>query len=138
MEPFVYKVVEGLMAETMFFDDCTFVIRERPEEQGITECSERLFDKTRNKFKRFVKATMEKRNSNERYLILRDEEGNQLHLTGCTSGYGGTGPMGTLYVLNRAGFNIDARYVISAKEFELLLPEEYDYIHGKTARLGKS
>jgi hypothetical protein len=37
-------------------------------------------------------------------MVLRDEHGNELWLSGCSGGYRGTGPMGAGYILLKEGF----------------------------------
>jgi hypothetical protein len=103
----------------------TFVIRDYAEDQGITWQSEALYHKVKDKFGKFTSASIK---GEYDPLILKDEHGNELHLSGCSSGYTGTGPHGTLEVLNDAGFKIDRRFVFSAKTFdELLHPDIIDY-----------
>jgi hypothetical protein len=62
-------------------------------------------------------------------LILVDDCGNQVWLSGCNCGYGGTGPWGTFEVLKQAGiFHKDADFadtrIGSSKHLSWTIPLE--------------
>lgn len=113
-----------------------FAIRNIPFDQGVTFESIRLFEKLKHKFSQFTQAKINasnfinplvrdsEENEDKDYLVMLDDHGNQLHLTGCTCGYTGTGPHGTLEILNKAGFNVDKRFVFYAQAFSLPHPNE--------------
>lgn len=127
-----------------------FAIIETRGNRGNTFESEKLFEKTQKLFSPFIKAVVTNRENDyssfdssntgqvmakltedyTEYLVLVDENRNQLHLTGCTSGYAGTGPHGTHKILEKLGFKVDMRYLISAHQFELYLPEHYEQVYG--------
>jgi hypothetical protein len=64
-------------------------------------------------------------------LILIDKKGNELHLSGCSCGYAGTGSQGTVEILNKAGFEIDRRFVFCSKGFTLFHPNEEKELYGE-------
>ncbi|QWH64326.1 hypothetical protein EXW39_30320 (plasmid) [Bacillus mycoides] len=113
-----------------------FAIRNIPFDQGVTSKSIRLFEKLKHKFSPFTQAKINasnfinplvqnsEENEDKNYLVMLDDKGNQLHLTGCTCGYTGTGPHGTLEILNKAGFCVDKRFVFYAQAFSLSHPNE--------------
>ncbi|WP_332629172.1 hypothetical protein [Halalkalibacter flavus] len=124
-----------------------FAIREHGIDLGVTHKSEDLFNAVKDLFGEFVNAKvcsgtegkMEYDNvlkakrvfeDEDRYLVLIDDAGNQLHLTGCSCGYAGTGPHGTHKILNELGFDIDLRYIISVDTFNLYLPSHYRNAYG--------
>ena len=41
-------------------------------------------------------------------MVLRDAAGNEMRLSGCTTGYAGEGPRGSMQVLVEAGFSAEA------------------------------
>ncbi|MEY2195357.1 hypothetical protein AB7942_21865 [Neobacillus sp. BF23-41] len=63
------------------------------------------------------------------YLILTDSYRNQLHLTGCTCGYDGTGPHGTHEALNILGFKVPMGFIVSAKTFSISHPDNDPEYH---------
>ncbi|MED1383819.1 hypothetical protein [Bacillus mycoides] len=111
-----------------------FAIRNIPFDQGVTSKSIKLFEKLKYKFSQFTQAKINasnfinplirnsEENEDKNYLVMLDDQGNQLHLTGCTCGYTGTGPHGTLEILNKAGFCVDKRFVFYAQAFSLPYP----------------
>lgn len=112
------------------------VIKDYGEDRGVTHKSVALFDAVKDQFERFTEAKIDKelsKDNNMVYgdLILKDKNGNELHLSGCSSGYTGTGPHGTEEVLNKAGFDVDKRFIFSAKEFQLDHPIEEEKYYGK-------
>lgn len=97
---------------------------------GTSESSYRTFRETRARFGEFVKATayintdtgagysentilhvvLDPQGYVIHYyptLILEDEDGKKLALTGTSIGYGGTGPMTLVKILDEAGFKFD-------------------------------
>jgi hypothetical protein len=53
-------------------------------------------------------------------MVLRDANGNEIQLSGCTTGYPGEGPRGAMLVLLEAGWSADeARQVFSAATLQL-------------------
>jgi hypothetical protein len=72
--------------------------------EGVTEQSKAFFLLHRHLFGTFISATM---GDYERAYCLRlyDDVGQVLELRGCTAGYGGEGPHGTLTILRWAGFS---------------------------------
>jgi hypothetical protein len=86
------------------------VYREPPEGAGLTERSKAFFLLNRHRLGAVVAASMgdfERRGregASEACLRLYDDAGRVLALAGCTAGYGGEGPHGTLYVLRLCGF----------------------------------
>ncbi|QWH75527.1 hypothetical protein EXW59_01310 (plasmid) [Bacillus mycoides] len=111
-----------------------FAIRNIPFDQGVTSKSIKLFEKLKYKFSQFTQAKINasnfinplirnsEENEDKNYLVMLDDQGNQLHLTGCTCGYTGTGSHGTLEILNKAGFCVDKRFVFYAQAFSLPYP----------------
>ncbi|WP_199615586.1 hypothetical protein [Paenibacillus alkalitolerans] len=80
-----------------------FIITEGAGFGGDAEMSEKLFEETREMFAAFIKAYI----CEDNYLVLQDQDGNEMHLSGCTSGFPGTGPKGTLNILRKLEFDID-------------------------------
>ncbi|MBP1963304.1 hypothetical protein [Paenibacillus aceris] len=93
----------SMLDETFYPNKRFFVIKEEHSYQGVTHLSEQLFERTKNRFGKFEAASINK----EKYLVLTDENGNELHLTGCTSESTGTGLHGTLNILRKLNFDID-------------------------------
>ena len=53
-------------------------------------------------------------------MVLRDEAGDEIRLSGCTTGYPGEGPRGAMLVLLEAGWSVEeARQVFSAATLRL-------------------
>lgn len=104
-------------------DPC-FAIYEEPSKKGSTAYSLDLLQAVRSEFGEFRKAAVQKVGS---HLVLIDDRGNELHLTGCTCGYHGTGPRGTLEALNGLGFKVDRRFVFSSTSFTLKHPSICEY-----------
>ena len=53
-------------------------------------------------------------------MVLRDQAGNEIRLSGCTTGYPGEGPRGAMLVLLEAGWSVEeARQVFSAANLNL-------------------
>jgi hypothetical protein len=122
--------------------DSFFVIKNRDGDNGITPLSLKLFELVKQEFSNFTCASVSSINKEraisepnsddgiryrldpdrDKYLILTDFRENQLHLTGCTVGYTGTGPRGTHEVLNKLGFKVPMRFIIAMKEFSLEHP----------------
>jgi hypothetical protein len=124
-----------------------FAIREHEINLGVTHKSEDVLNAVQDLFGKFINAKIcsnfedaieysnvikakNEFDDEDRYLVLTDEEGNQLHLTGCTSGYAGSGPHGTHKILNQLGFDVDMRYIISVHTFNLNLPNYYREAYG--------
>ncbi|WP_340373272.1 hypothetical protein [Peribacillus sp. FSL E2-0218] len=112
------------------------IIKDYGDDRGVTDKSVALFEAVKDQFDRFTEAKIDKeisKNNNLIYsaLILKDKNGNELHLSGCSSGYSGTGPHGTEEVLNKAGFDIDSRFIFCAKEFHLDHPIEEKKYYGE-------
>jgi hypothetical protein len=86
------------------------VYREPPEGAGLTERSKAFFLLNRHRLGAVLAASMgdfERRGregASDSCLRLYDDVGRVLALAGCTAGYGGEGPHGTLYVLRLCGF----------------------------------
>jgi hypothetical protein len=56
-------------------------------------------------------------------MILRDHEGNEIRLSGCTSGYNGEGPRGSLRILREVGVSdVDACRVLTDPDVILRAP----------------
>jgi len=80
---------------------------------GATGLSLQFFHGIRDKLGEIVEAeasqeplrteTTEEGYSREYNLILRDDGGNEVWLSGCNCGYGGTGPHGTFEILKEVG-----------------------------------
>ena len=94
------------------------VYREPCEGAGVTERSKAFFLLNRHRLGAVVAASMGdfegrgRGGASEACLRLYDDVGRVLALAGCTAGYGGEGPHGTLYVLRLCGFpegDTDAR-----------------------------
>lgn len=126
--------IDGIPVEEYYYrDDNNKMCLVIKDNEGCTELSKKLLKKVKNNFNKFVIASVDYHDESEikergyrhQYLLLEDEDGNQLHLSGCGSGYQGDGPRGTLEVLNSLGFNIDKRYVYTAKIFRLELSDHY-------------
>lgn len=115
--------INGFPVQFISFEDDNgsphYAITEIENEQGQTPASLELLEAVRNEFHEFKIATVRKKGG---YLILTDYFENELHLTGCSCGYPGTGPHGTLKVLNDLGFEINRRFVFSSTSFELMHP----------------
>jgi hypothetical protein len=86
------------------------VYREPPEGAGVTERSKAFFLLNRHRLGAVLAASMgdfERRGregASDACLRLYDDRGRVLALAGCTAGYGGEGPHGTLYVLRLCAF----------------------------------
>jgi hypothetical protein len=86
------------------------VYPEPPEGAGLTERSKAFFLLNRHRLSTVVAASMgdfetrSQEGASESCLRLYDDRGRVLALAGCTAGYGGEGPHGTLYVLRLCGF----------------------------------
>jgi hypothetical protein len=94
------------------------VYREPPSGAGLTERSKAFFLLNRHRLGAVGAASMgdfERRGregASDSCLRLYDDRGRVLALAGCTAGYGGEGPHGTLYVLRLCAFpegDTDAR-----------------------------
>jgi hypothetical protein len=81
-----------------------------PGAYGVTLQSKAFFVLQRHRLGAFTLATMRDFTNKQEEgpkpapLRLFDEHGRGIELSGCTSGYGGEGPHGTLWVLRIAGF----------------------------------
>ena len=92
--------------------------------EGVTWDSMKVFDSVKKRFRKFVYVEVDKFDgSDTNYLMLKDEDDNELHLAGCNAGYGGIGPNGTLKLLNTLGFNLDERFVFCARTFAIYHPK---------------
>jgi hypothetical protein len=86
------------------------VYREPAEGAGVTERSKAFFLLNRHRLGAVVAASMAdfdvrgRAGASDACLRLYDHAGRVLALAGCTAGYGGEGPHGTLYVLRLCGF----------------------------------
>lgn len=113
-----------------------FVIKDYGEDRGITNKSIALFEAVKDHFDRFKIAKIVKEMNKDNLLldsdlILIDKKGNELHLSGCSCGYAGTGAKGTVEILNKAGFEIDRRFVFCSKGFTLFHPNEEKELYGE-------
>ncbi|MBM7620155.1 hypothetical protein JOC95_002008 [Bacillus tianshenii] len=118
------------------------IIRNFTGENGISRYSLKLFELVKDGFGSFKYAEVsnfDKENASlnpdskdgirlalesfGKYLILTDSNGDELHLTGCSSGYLGTGPHATHEVLNKLGFKVPMRFIAAMKEFQLSHPD---------------
>jgi hypothetical protein len=53
-------------------------------------------------------------------MLLRDDDGNEIRLSGCTTGYPGEGPRGAMLVLLEAGWPVEeSRQVFTAATLNL-------------------
>ncbi|WP_342045975.1 hypothetical protein [Bacillus sp. OTU530] len=143
--PLVCEVEGSKYEEYQLYDDHLkrgyFVIRNIPYDRGITRESISLYGKTKHNFSKFIEAKIDDRNfqnpiinedaDRNDYLILVDDKGNQLHLTGCTCGYSGEGPRGTLEILNKSGFAVNERFVFCAQSFALNHPTIEKNLYGE-------
>ncbi|SFC51960.1 hypothetical protein [Bacillus sp. UNCCL81] len=132
-----------------------FAITEQKSNGGNTFLSLELFAEVKELFGKFERAvicdknsyisdlttiqrTMQKINEQHNdYLVLIDDSGNQLHLTGCKSGYTGTGARGTFELLADLGFDIDMRFIITAHVFDIRLSEYYKEKYSRIAERDK-
>jgi hypothetical protein len=86
------------------------VYREPEEGAGVTERSKAFFLLNRHRLGVVVAASMgdfasrSHEGAGDSCLRLYDDVGRVLALSGCTAGYGGEGPHGTLFVLRLCGF----------------------------------
>jgi hypothetical protein len=86
------------------------VYREPCEGAGVTERSKAFFLLNRHRLGKVIAASMGdfegrgREGASDSCLRLYDDVGRVLALAGCTAGYGGEGPHGTLYVLRLCGF----------------------------------
>lgn len=116
-----------------------FIIKDYGIDTGVTHKSVQLFEKVKDQFKRFSYAKIGiasdkdllKEDEDNQYLILVDTDGNELHLSGCTCGYTGTGPHGTVEVLDKAGFQVGRRYIFTAIAFGIHHPETELELYGE-------
>jgi hypothetical protein len=71
--------------------------------------------------------------SSHRLMVTQDKftYGNELHQSGCTCGYTGTGPHGTVEVLDKAGFQVGRRYIFTAIAFGINHPETELELYGE-------
>ncbi|MBO0999671.1 hypothetical protein IOC57_18240 [Bacillus sp. SD075] len=113
-----------------------FVIKDFGDDRGDTHKSIALFEAVKDHFDRFKIAKIVKEMNKDNILhdsdlILIDKKGNELHLSGCNCGFAGTGSYGTVEVLNKAGFEIDRRFVFCSKGFTLFHPNEEKELYGE-------
>ena len=100
------------------------VYREPAEGAGVTERNKAFFLLNRHRLGTVIAASMgdyERRGrvgGSDSCLRLYDDRGRMLALAGCTAGYGGEGPHGTLYVLRLCGFPEGAPDVRGATALE--------------------
>jgi hypothetical protein len=82
-------------------------IREKEliEMSGVTRFSLLFWNEIRGKVGEIVKAEMKKDKRENWSLWLTSKDGVTVILHGCSAGYGGEGPRGTIEVLESAGFN---------------------------------
>ncbi|RRN67213.1 hypothetical protein EI200_23545 [Peribacillus simplex] len=112
------------------------VIKDYGQDSGVTNKSIALFEAVKDQFDRFKIAKIVKEINKDNILvdsdlILIDKKGNELHLSGCSCGYAGTGSQGTVMILNKAGFEIDRRFVFCSKGFTLFHPNEEKELYGE-------
>ncbi|MDP1421051.1 hypothetical protein Q8G35_22380 [Peribacillus simplex] len=113
-----------------------FVIKDYGDDRGDPHKSIALFEAVKDHFDRFKIAKIVKEINKDNILldsdlILIDKKGNELHLSGCSCGFAGTGSHGTVEVLNKAGFEIDRRFVFCSKGFTLFHPNEEKELYGE-------
>ncbi len=126
-----YKIddiaIEEYYYKNNFNDIMCFVIKEN---EGCTEMSIRLLTKVKSRYRKFIKAVVDYLDKSDIFslcLMLEDEDGNQLYLSGCNAGYSGEGPTGTFQILNSLGFNVDKSYVYTANTFQIYHPDTFAY-----------
>ncbi len=78
---------------------------------GVTESSLRFFEGVRKNLGHVVEVTasfkpLRATSEGSYYTILRDHEGNEVWLSGCTAGYHGAGPNGTRKLLKLVGLPV--------------------------------
>ncbi|PJN91597.1 hypothetical protein [Bacillus sp. mrc49] len=105
------------------------VIKNHGEDRGVNNKSISLFEAVNDQFDRFKIAKMSKEIDSG--LILIDKKGNELHLSGCSCGYAGTDSHATLEILNKAGFEVNRRFVFCSKGFTLFHPNEEIELFGE-------
>lgn len=98
----------------------------REPTRGVTELSKAFFLLHRHRFGRFTLATLADFQAGAR-LRLYDDQGRALELRGCTAGYGGEGPHGTLWVLRAAGF-AEHRLTAHRTDLELIVFGRRDFL----------
>ena len=94
---------------------------------GVTRDSVRFFRDNRDRLGPIVSAAVRFPGFGDPFdpylLVLRDAAGNEMRLSGCTTGYAGEGPRATLQILVDEGFPVgEARAVFTAPELTLQRP----------------
>ena len=78
---------------------------------GITRDSLQFFREHRHQLGDIVEASVRFPGFEDPYdpylMVLRDDRGDEMLLSGCTSGYAGEGPRGAMQVLVEAGWSAD-------------------------------
>lgn len=91
---------------------------------GVTRDSVRFFRDNRERLGPIVSAAVRFPGFGDPFdpylLVLRDDAGNEMRLSGCTTGYAGEGPRATMQILVDEGFlAAEARAVFTAPELAL-------------------
>lgn len=82
----------------------------------------KIFESVKYRFLTFTYAEVDNFDSSDQnYLMLKDNYGNELYLTGCNTRYRGEGPRGTLKLLNKLGFNLDECFVFYSKLLQYIV-----------------
>jgi hypothetical protein len=89
--------------------------------QGVTLLSLRFFQDHRAKLGqiRQVKTSFKPlyiRRTGAYHTVIRDVDGNEIWLSGCCAGYGGTGPHGTAFLLREIGLPVPSRLFTSKRK----------------------
>ncbi len=93
---------------------------------GVTEFSLKFFERIRKNLGHVVEVTasfkpLRTTPEGSYYTILRDHEGNEVWLSGCTAGYHGAGPNGTRKLLKLVGLPVPSR-LYSSKRKPVVIP----------------
>jgi hypothetical protein len=117
------------------------VYREPSAGAGLTERSKAFFLLNRHRLGAVVAASMGdfegrgRDGASHACLRLYDDRGRVLALAGCTAGYGGEGPHGTLFVLRLSGFPEGATAARGATELErTVFGARTFFLHGALQR----
>ncbi|MBP1155387.1 MULTISPECIES: hypothetical protein [unclassified Paenibacillus] len=123
-----YKSIQSTLGERFFY-----VITEHGIDRGVTHRSIALFEKVvQHKLLDDFQNAYISSDPESHGLVLTDVNENELHLSGCTSGFNGTGSHGTFEILKSLGFEIDLiNLIFQNKAFNLGHPKHGNYLEEK-------
>jgi hypothetical protein len=92
---------QSMVVRTKTGERFYYILTEHGFDRGIAHRSLALLELVKQH--KLMELIVSARISKSGYLILEDLRGNELHLTGCTSGQSGAGPYSTREVLKALG-----------------------------------